>query len=177
MTHGQILIDDNSTDSCSDYIQIALQFWWVASTTRRMFHLVQTSILYNFFIRRPYCREGKQQQQNDVDRICKRLHMYRRDKVIRLFYLLFQLVVSSADREVSHFIRAFASGNDTKVVTQLLLLQVSLGQILELTLGETKISRTGNSQFCAISGNNNIVGGKSSSLSSNLDLILQVSLE
>lgn len=96
---------------------------------------------------------------------------------LRFFYLLFITFISSADREVSHFIRILAGGNNSKVITQLLLLQVSLGQVLELTFGESKISWAGNSQLCAISCDDNIVGCKSSSLSVNLDLFLKVCLK
>jgi hypothetical protein len=58
-----------------------------------------------------------------------------------------------------------------------LLLQVSLRQVLQLTLGEFKLGRACDSQLCAISGDDNIVGGQSSGLSSDLDMIVKVLLE
>ena len=59
----------------------------------------------------------------------------------------------------------------------MLLLQVSLGKVLQLTLGEFKVGWASNGQLSAVSGDNNIVGSEGSSLVVDLDLFLEVSLE
>ena len=46
-----------------------------------------------------------------------------------------------------------------------------------MTLGESKVSRAGNSQLRAIPGDDNVVGSKGSSLSSDLDSVVEVFLE
>lgn len=59
----------------------------------------------------------------------------------------------------------------------MLLLQVSLGKVFELTLGKLELGRAGNSQLGAVTADDNIVGGEGSGLSSDLDAIVQVLLE
>jgi hypothetical protein len=58
-----------------------------------------------------------------------------------------------------------------------LLLQVPLGKVFELTLGKLEIGRASNSQLGAVTADDNIVGGESSSLAIDLDAIVQVLLE
>ena len=59
----------------------------------------------------------------------------------------------------------------------MLLFQVSLRKVFELTLRKLKIGRTGNSQLGAVTADDNIVGGEGSSLAIDLDAIVQVLLE
>lgn len=59
----------------------------------------------------------------------------------------------------------------------MLFLQVSLGEVFELTLRELKLGRAGNCQLGAVTADHNIVGGKGSGLASDLDAIVQVLLE
>lgn len=94
-----------------------------------------------------------------------------------LFSLLFFISISAGHGKVSHFVRILASSDNSKVVSELLLLQISLGQVLQLTLGEAKIGRAGNSQLSSITGDGNIVGSKSSGLSIDLDSVVKVLLE
>ena len=46
-----------------------------------------------------------------------------------------------------------------------------------MTLGESQFRRTGDSQLCAVTSDDNIVGSKSSGLASNLDAVMKVLLE
>ena len=91
--------------------------------------------------------------------------------------LLVVRIVASTDRKVFHFIRVLTGGNNTEVITKLLLLQVSLGKVLQLTLAELEVSWTGDSQLCAVSGDNDILGREVSSLSINLDSVMKVLFE
>ena len=70
-----------------------------------------------------------------------------------------------------------AGCNDSKVITELLLLQVSLRQILELTLGEFEFCGTSDRQLCSVSGDDDVVGSQCPSLASDLDMIMEVFLE
>jgi hypothetical protein len=58
-----------------------------------------------------------------------------------------------------------------------LLLKVTLGKVLQLTLGESKVLGAGNSDLGAVTGDNNIALGEVSSLSLNLDALTEVLLE
>lgn len=58
-----------------------------------------------------------------------------------------------------------------------MLLQESLRQVFQLTLGELQIRRAGNSQLSAILADNNVIGCQSTSLPRELDSFLQVGLE
>ena len=46
-----------------------------------------------------------------------------------------------------------------------------------MSLAESQFGRASNGELCAISGDDDVVGGKSRSLSSNLDLVVKVLLE
>ncbi len=59
----------------------------------------------------------------------------------------------------------------------MLLLKVALGKVFQLSLAEFQFGRARDGELCAISGDDNIVGGKGRSLSSNLDLVVKVLLE
>lgn len=105
----------------------------------------------------------------------------KRNSIVSLqggFWRLFFFgIISSTDREVSHLVRVLGGGNNSKVISQLLLLQVPLGKVLELTLGESQFGRRGNSQLGAVTRNDNTVGSEGSSLSTNLDAVVKVLFE
>jgi hypothetical protein len=58
-----------------------------------------------------------------------------------------------------------------------LLLQVSLGKVLKLSLWERNISWGRNGKLSAVTTDYNSAGSKSSGLSTNLDAVLEVLLE
>ena len=91
--------------------------------------------------------------------------------------LLFHIVFATGNAKVSQLVSVLAGGNDAKVVSQLLLLEVPLAKILELSLGESKIGGGSNGELGAIAGDGNIVRGKVSSLTIHLDTVLKVLLE
>ena len=93
--------------------------------------------------------------------------------------LLFSfLVITSSNLVVLKLVRVFGLGNNTQVITQLLLLEVSLGEVLQLTLGESKVLGAGNSDLGAVTGDNNSALGEVAGLSiSNLDTLVEVLLE
>ena len=57
-------------------------------------------------------------------------------KIKSLFVLVFFLLFVIVDLEVSELIRVLGGGNDTEPVPQIVLLQVFLGQILQIPLAE-----------------------------------------
>lgn len=91
--------------------------------------------------------------------------------------LFFFRIIPTADREVSHFVRVLRGGNDSEVITELVLLQESLRKIFQLTLGEFQVGRTGNRKLSAVLGDDNITGSQSTSLSSDLNSFLKVGLK
>ena len=93
--------------------------------------------------------------------------------------LLFSfLIITSSDLVVLKLVGVLRLGNNTKVITQLLLLEVSLGEVLQLTLGEAKVLGTGNSDLGAVTGDDNSALGEVAGLSiSNLDTLVEVLLE
>ena len=91
--------------------------------------------------------------------------------------LFFRSIIATTDREVAHLIRVFAAGNNTKVVTQLLLLQIPLGKVLELALAEAKVGWAGHSQLGAVTADGHIVGREGTGLAVDLDVIVQVLFE
>jgi len=58
-----------------------------------------------------------------------------------------------------------------------LLLQIAFAQVLELSLAEFEIGRTGHGQLVAVALNDHVARGQLSRLSANLDLVLQVLFE
>jgi len=66
--------------------------------------------------------------------------------------LFFVTLINVRNTEVSHFVRVLAGGNNSQEISQLLLLQVSFGQVLQLTLGEGKFWGAGDGQLAAILG-------------------------
>ena len=96
-----------------------------------------------------------------------------------LLFLLFinLLVIISSNREVAKLVRVTGCCNNAKVITQLLLFQVSLGKVLELSLGELNFSGCRNSELGTITRDGNSRACKCSSISVNLDMFLEVLLE
>jgi len=98
--------------------------------------------------------------------------------ILTITSLLFNLfLVTSANAEVPELVRVLASGDNTKVITQLLLLKVPLGEVLQLTLGEAQVGGGGDSELGSVTGDGNIVGSKVSSLVVDLDTVMEVLLE
>jgi len=91
--------------------------------------------------------------------------------------LLFLYVVTSIDREVSKFVRILARCDNTKVISELLLLQVSLSKVLKLSLGELNIAWGRNGKLGAVTRDSYTVTGKVGGLAVNLNAILKVLLE
>ena len=59
----------------------------------------------------------------------------------------------------------------------MLLLEVTLGKVLQLTLGKLNISGDGDGELGGVTGDNNVVLGEVSGLSLDLDALLEVLLE
>jgi len=91
--------------------------------------------------------------------------------------LLFTLVITSGNSEVSQLVGVLARGNDTQVITQLLLLQVSLGEVLQLPLGELNIGRGSDGELGAVARDGDAIRSEVSGLSINLDAVLEILLE
>lgn len=92
-------------------------------------------------------------------------------------FLISLIGITSRDAEISELVRVLGSSHNTQIITELLLLQVALAQVLQLTLGETELRRGRHSQLSSVSGDRHIVGCQSTSLLSNLDAVVQVFLE
>lgn len=92
-----------------------------------------------------------------------------------LFFIL--SIITARNGVITHFVRVLGSRNDPQVILQLLLLQVTLGQVLQLTLAKAQLCRTGNRQLGAVTANDNIAACQLSSLAANLDAIVQVLFE
>lgn len=91
--------------------------------------------------------------------------------------LLGFLIVAAADVVVAKLVRVLRCGNNAHVVLQLLLLQVTLRQVLQLTLGEAKLGRGRDSQLCAVAGDHNTGVSELTGLSGDLDALMEVLLE
>merc|ERR1711915_482085 len=59
-----------------------------------------------------------------------------KQKLLNLFVILFLLIVVVVDLEVSQLVAVLGVGNHTKPVPQVVLLQVLLGEVLKVALGE-----------------------------------------
>lgn len=88
--------------------------------------------------------------------------------------LLFVGIIAPTNVEVPHFVRVLAGGNDTEVVSELLLLQVSLGQVFKLPLAELQVGRARYGELGSVPRDGNIVSSEGSRLSTNLDPIMEV---
>ena len=92
--------------------------------------------------------------------------------------LFIRLVITTSDLVVFQLVRVLGLGNNTQVITQLLLLEVSLGEVLQLTLGESKVLGAGNGDLGGVTGDNDATLSEVSSLSiSDLDALIEVLLE
>jgi len=92
-------------------------------------------------------------------------------------YLLFIDLLTSRNGEVSKLVRILTSSNNTKVIPQLLLLQIPLGQVLELPLGELNVRWSSDSELGTVTNNGNSARGEVGCLSIYLDAVLEVLLE
>jgi len=88
--------------------------------------------------------------------------------------LFFFFIISPTDGKISHFIRVLTSRNNTKIVPKLLFLQVTFRKIFQLSFTKFQFCRARDGQFCAISCDNNIITGQSTSFVSNLDFIVKI---
>ena len=87
------------------------------------------------------------------------------------------LVSRSSNLVVFQLVRVLGVSNNTKVIAQLLLLEISLRQVLKLTLAELDSIRGCHGDLRPIASDLNSVGGEVSLLSLNLDSLVQVLLE
>lgn len=88
--------------------------------------------------------------------------------------LLLFFSITTGDLEVSQFVGVLGTGNDVQEITKLLLLQVLLGQVLQVSLGEWKFSSDVN--LSLLTGDLDL-GAKVASLAVDLDAVVQVLLE
>ena len=108
---------------------------------------------------------------------------YYKDLKTRMIFsasnlLFISLVIATSDLVVFQLVRVLGLGNNTQVITQLLLLEVSLGEVLQLTLGESKVLGAGNGDLGGVTGDNDATLSEVSSLSiSDLDALIEVLLE
>lgn len=65
--------------------------------------------------------------------------------IARLLFVRLRLVVD--DGEVAQLVRVLVAGDHVEVVAQLLLLQVLLGEVLEVALGERRLGRYGDARL------------------------------
>ena len=92
-----------------------------------------------------------------------------------LFFLY--VFIPSSDGWVLKLVRVFASSKHTQVISQLLLLQVSLGEVLKLSLWELNVRWCRNSELGAVTRDGYSSSSEGSGLSVNLDAVLKVLLE
>lgn len=70
--------------------------------------------------------------------------------------LLCLIIITSSNLVVLQLIRVLRRSNHSQVVTQLLLLEVTLCEVLQLALGEAKVGGACDGDFSAVAGNHNI---------------------
>ena len=87
------------------------------------------------------------------------------------------LIITAGDAEVSELVSVLVGGNNAEVIAELLLLEVTLGEVLELTLGEAKVGRRGHGELVLLAGDDDVVGGEGTGLTVDLDAIVKVLLE
>ena len=87
------------------------------------------------------------------------------------------LIITAGKAEVSELVSVLVGGNNAEVIAELLLLEVTLGEVLELTLGEAKVGGGGNGELGLLAGDDNVVGGEGTGLAVDLDAIVKVLLE
>lgn len=87
------------------------------------------------------------------------------------------LGISIGNREIPQLIRILVRCNNTQIITQLLLLKVTLRKVLQLTLGKLDISGNCDGELGGVTGDDNVVLGEVAGLSLDLDTFLEVFLE
>jgi len=87
------------------------------------------------------------------------------------------LIITSRNLVILQLIRVLRRGNHPQIITKLLLLQIPLGQILQLTLGESQILRTGDGDLGAVAGDDDIALGEVTGLALDLDAFVEVFFE
>lgn len=88
--------------------------------------------------------------------------------------LLLVLGITAADLEVAELVRVLVVGDDVQEIAELLLLQVLLGQVLDVALGERKLSSDVN--LGLVAGHSDLAA-ELASLAVDLDLVVQELLE
>jgi len=91
--------------------------------------------------------------------------------------LLCLIIITSSNLVVLQLIRVLRRSNHSQVVTQLLLLEVPLCEVLQLALGEAQVGGTCNGDLSAVASDHNIGLGQISGLSLNFDALIEVLLE
>jgi len=87
------------------------------------------------------------------------------------------LIITAGDAEVSELVSVLVGGNNAQVIAELLLLEVTLGEVLELTLGEAKVGGRGDGELVLLAGDDDVVGSEGTGLTVDLDAIVKVLLE
>ncbi len=124
----------------------------------------------------PTCLQIDYQQQQQTRHRTDR----EREREIGAFHthsttnLLLFLALAGVDLEVLELKGALRSGDHVQVVAQLLLLQVLLGQVLEVSLGKGQL---GSDQDLGLVARDHHLGSEVSSLAAHLDAVVQILLE
>lgn len=94
-------------------------------------------------------------------------------------FLFSFLFVTRTNAEISELVRVLARCHHPKIISELLLLQVTLRQVFELSLAELEVRRGSDGKLGPVTGDDYVVGGKGPGLSlwANLDAIMEVLLE
>jgi hypothetical protein len=96
---------------------------------------------------------------------------------VSIILFLGLLLIAAGDAEVSELVSVLVGGNDAEVIAELLLLEVTLGKVLELALGETEVGGGSDGELVLLTGDDNAVGGQGTGLAVDLDAIVKVLLE
>jgi len=106
--------------------------------------------------------------------ICLRLKSMMtpyRDRISLRFVFLFLVIL--VDLEVAELVRLFVGGDHAEPVTKVVLLQVLLGQVLQVPLGESDLGREGDLALLALDDQ---VAAKVLGLAVDLDAVLEEGL-
>ena len=87
------------------------------------------------------------------------------------------LIITAGDAEVSELVSVLVGGNNAEVIAELLLLEVTLGKVLELTLGEAKVGGRGDGELVLLAGDDDVVGSEGTGLTVDLDALEEETLE
>ena len=130
-----------------------------------------------------HSNQFKEGNQNPINLLIQSHSSIKKRVIIHFFpflisvFLLFFYIIPSRDRKVSELIRILAGCNNTKVVPQLLFLEVPLGEILELPLGELNVRWSCYSKLSAVATDADSISGEVGRLSFDFDAVLEVLLE